>query len=56
MKTLVVNDNNQKLYNILLKLKEKANKKKFITVDSQKDTRFSNKHVYKNLENIYNKK
>jgi len=55
MKILVVDDSNQKIYDILLKLKERANRKKFNIVDSQKDTRFSNEHVYKNLEKVYNK-
>lgn len=56
MKILLVdNDNNQKLYDILLELKKRINKKKFTIVDSQKDTRFSNDHVYKNLEKVYNK-
>jgi len=55
MKILVVDDSNQKIYDILLKLKERANRKKFVIIDSQKDKRFLNEHVYKNLEKVYNK-
>ena len=41
-------------YDKLKKILDKK-KKKFVIVDSQKETRFSNEHVYKNLEKIYNK-
>jgi len=37
------------------KLIKTINKKKFTIVDSQKNTRFLNEHVYKNLEKVYNK-
>lgn len=42
-------------YNKLMEILLKKNKKKFVIVDSQKDKRFSNEHVYKNNEKIYNK-
>ena len=46
---------NKEILNKLKELRKKAHKKNFTVVDSQKDKRFLNEHVYKNLEKLYNK-
>ena len=46
----------KKILDKILELQKKAERKrKFVVVDSQKDKRFSNEHVYNNNVNIYNK-
>ena len=44
----------QEIFDKLVEILNKKNKKKFIIADSQKDKRFNN-IVYKNLKNMYNK-
>ena len=49
------NNMNKEILNKLKELRKKAHKKNFTVVDSQKDKRFLNEYVYKNLEKLYNK-
>ena len=44
----------QKIFDKLIEVLNKKNKKQIVIADSQKDKRFNN-IVYKNLEKIYNK-